>query len=95
MQVRIRIPSPLRELVVGAPVVVVDVTDDQPTVAAVLDALALHHPALGRRLRDELGRPRVHVNLFLGADNVRDLHGLTTPITPGDELSIIPAVSGG
>ncbi len=38
---------------------------------------------------------RVHVNLFVGADNIRDLDGLTTSITPGAELSIIPAISGG
>ena len=65
------------------------------TVAAVLDALAVQHPALERRVRDELGRARPHVNLFVGSDNVRDLDGLATPIRAGEELSIIPAVSGG
>ena len=56
---------------------------DAVTVAAVLDALAVVHPALERRVRDELGRTRVHVNLFVGTDNVRDLDGLATPIPPG------------
>jgi molybdopterin converting factor small subunit len=65
------------------------------TVGSVLDALAVDHPALERRVRDELGRTRVHVNLFVGSNNVRDLDGLGTPITPGVELSIIPAISGG
>ena len=65
------------------------------TVGSVLDALAVDYPALERRVRDELGRTRVHVNLFVGADNVRDLDGLATPIAPGGELSIIPAISGG
>jgi molybdopterin converting factor small subunit len=37
----------------------------------------------------------VHVNLFVGADNIRDLDGLETVIAPGLELSIIPAISGG
>jgi molybdopterin converting factor small subunit len=46
-------------------------------------------------VRDELGRTRTHVNLFVGAENVRDLDGLATPIKPGEELSIIPAISGG
>jgi molybdopterin synthase sulfur carrier subunit len=95
MTVRVRVPTALRELVSGSQTVVVDVDGDNVTVGSVLDALALEHPALERRVRDEMGRTRVHVNLFVGADNVRDLDGLATPITPGDELSIIPAISGG
>jgi molybdopterin synthase sulfur carrier subunit len=104
MEVLIRVPTALRELVAGAHTVVVDVggaagpvgaAGDAVTVGSVLDALALAHPALERRVRDELGRTRVHVNLFVGADNVRDLDGLATPIGPGDGLSIIPAISGG
>ena len=95
MKVRVRVPTALRELVAGSQTVLVDVAGDEVTVGSVLDALAVAYPALERRVRDELGRTRVHVNLFVGADNVRDLDGLATPITPGDELSIIPAISGG
>jgi molybdopterin converting factor small subunit len=109
IKVRVRVPTALRDLVAGQQSVVIDVDDggatgppgsgdaprDAVTVASALDALAIEYPALERRVRDELGRPRVHVNLFVGADNVRDLDGLTTPITQGDDLSIIPAVSGG
>lgn len=98
MEVRVRVPTALRELVAGAPAVLVDVEsegDGTANVGAVLDALAVVHPALERRVRDEQGRTRVHVNLFVGADNVRDLGGLTTPVPPGAELSIIAAVSGG
>ena len=98
MEIRVRIPTQLRELVDGAPTVRVDVAagdDTAVTVGAALDALATSFPALKRRVRDEQGRTRVHVNLFVGADNVRDLDGAATLIAPGSELSIIPAVSGG
>ena len=95
MNVRVRVPTALRELVGGAQSVELDVASETVTVGTVLDALALAHPALERRVRDELGRTRVHVNLFVGADNVRDLDGLATPIASGTDLSIIPAVSGG
>lgn len=98
MDVRIRVPTQLRDLVAGAGVVEVAVgvgADGMSTVATVLDGLALEHPVLERRIRDEHGRTRGHVNLFLGSDNVRDRNGLATPISPGEELSIIPAVSGG
>ncbi|HWM22833.1 MAG TPA: ubiquitin-like small modifier protein 1 [Ilumatobacteraceae bacterium] len=96
-EVRVRVPTALRDLVAGSQSVVVDSNSsgDKVTVGDVLDALAVVHPALERRVRDEMGRPRVHVNLFVGADNVRDLDGLATAIGPGAELSIIPAVSGG
>lgn len=96
MEVRVRVPSALRQLVDGASSVIVDASDQSPvTVAVVLDLLAAQHPALERRVRDELGRPRVHVNVFVGADNVRDLDGLATAVRPGQELFILPAVSGG
>ena len=101
MEVLVRVPTPLRSLVAGARTVVLDVDSSSAadpatvTVGAVLDTLAVEHPPLERRVRDELGRVRVHVNLFVGADNIRDLDGLTTSITPGAELSIIPAISGG
>ena len=104
MEVRVRIPGPLRELVGGETTVVVDVEPvaaggssgaPRVTFTAVLDALALEHHALERRVLDELGRPRTHVNLFVGADNVRDLDGLRTPVAPGVEVSILPAISGG
>jgi molybdopterin converting factor small subunit len=105
MEVRVRVPTALRELVGGTHTVVVmveagsgasrDAAAGNATVSSVLDALAVEHPALERRVRDELGRRRAHVNLFVGDDNVRDLQGLATPIPPGIEVSILPAVSGG
>ena len=61
----------------------------------MLDALATVHPALERRIRDEQGQMRRHVNVFIGADNVRDRDGMATPIDDDQELTIIPAVSGG
>jgi molybdopterin converting factor small subunit len=100
--VRLRVPAALRELTGGAAVLDVRVeTADavdaagRATVRDVLDSLATANPALERRLRDELGTVRPHVNLFVGADNVRDLDGIDTVVTPGDDVSVVPAVSGG
>ncbi len=97
MLVRVRVPAGLRDLVAGAAEVAVtlDTPSGTATVAAVLDALVEHHPALERRIRDERGRPRRHVNLFVGADNIRDRQGLDTLMAAGSELTVLPAVSGG
>ena len=94
MDVRVRVPTPLRDVAGGAAEVVVAV-DGTVTVGAVLDALATTHPALERRVRDEVGRVRPHVNLFVGEDHIRDLEALATPVPPGVEVSVIAAVSGG
>lgn len=93
-----RVPTQLRDLVGGAAVVTVEVpaaVDGSATVGDVLDALGMRHPALERRIRDERGNARTHVNLFVGPDNVRDRDGPMTAIAAGQELTIIPAVSGG
>lgn len=64
-------------------------------VAAVLDRLAQSHPALERRLRNEQGHLRPHINVFLGDDNIRDLDHLGTNLSGGAEIVILPAISGG
>jgi molybdopterin converting factor small subunit len=93
-EVRVRVPSALRELAGGAASVTVAV-DGGATVGGVLDALARIHPALERRVRDESGQLRAHVNVFVGAENARDHGGQDAPVPAGGELSILPAVSGG
>ena len=65
------------------------------TVGAVIDALSVAHPAVGRRVRDEAGALRRHVNIFVGADNARDLDDADTLVPEGAEVAVLPAISGG
>ena len=65
------------------------------TVRAALEDLERSQPALHRNLCDETGRVRKHLNVFVNSDNVRDLEGIDTALTPGDVVTILPAVSGG
>jgi len=95
MRIRVRLPTQLRNLADGDSSVDVVIDSTPVTVSSVLDSLAVTHPALERRVRDETGRTRVHVNLFVDADNIRDLDGVETMIAEGSDVSIIPAISGG
>ena len=66
-----------------------------PTVRAALEDLERSQSALYRNLCDETGKVRRHLNVFVNSDNVRDLDGIDTTLTPGDVVTILPAVSGG
>jgi sulfur-carrier protein len=94
MKVHVRLPTALRDIGGGRATLDVDLPADA-TVVDLLDAMALAHPALERRIRDEQGVVRTHVNVFVGDENIRGLAGTGTVLRPGDEVSILAAVSGG
>lgn len=89
--VTIHVLGPLRTYCAGASQIPVSA----PTVRAALAELERSQQALYRNLCDETGRVRQHLNVFVNADNMRDLNGVDTPLTPGDVVAILPAVSGG
>ncbi|HEX7276996.1 MAG TPA: hypothetical protein VF244_06435 [Acidimicrobiales bacterium] len=62
------------------------------TVGAVVDAVTAAHPAVGRRIRDEAGSLRRHVNVFVGSEKAA---GLQAPVPEGADLTVLPAISGG
>jgi MoaD family protein len=95
VNVTVRLPAALRELARGEKTIEVELDDGPATVATVLDALAVRLPAVERRIRDETGLLRRHVNVFVGDTNVRDGAGLAQPLPDGAEIQVIPAVSGG
>ena len=94
MTVAVRVPASLRSFAGGQGVVHLDLHPGAD-VGTVLDHLAVAFPALERRVRDEQGRLRRHVNLFVGAVHIRDLDDLATTLADGSEVVILPAVSGG
>ena len=94
MDVCVRVPTALRELGGGRSTLALDLREEA-TISDLLDAIGSAHPALERRIRDEQGRVRTHVNLFVGDENVRALDGAGTVLRAGDEVSIVAAVSGG
>jgi len=60
-----------------------------------IEGLDAKFPGLKERLLDEAGQIRRFVNIYVNGEDVRFLQGLDTPLHPGDEVSIVPAVAGG
>lgn len=65
------------------------------TVAEALTLLWTRHVGLRDRVVTERGQVRPHVGIFVNADNVRHRQGLDTVVAAGDEITILPAISGG
>jgi sulfur-carrier protein len=91
MAVRIKLPTQLRDAAGNRAETEVEGT----TVGEVLDALYAEHGELRTRLADGGGGLRRFVNVYLGGEDIRFLEGLDTPVSDGDELTILPAVAGG
>ena len=94
LRVVVCLASALRPHAGGASHVHLDLPEPV-TVGAVIDAVADAHPAVGRRIRDEAGTLRRHVNVFVGPDNFRDLDAEDTVVPESAEVTVLPAVSGG
>jgi len=93
MAVVFHIPGYLRAFTAGAARVELEAS---PThVGEALVALWTFHPGVRDRVVTEPGEVRPHINIFVGDENIRFAQGLMTPVPPGAEISIVPAVSGG
>jgi len=89
--ITIFIPGPLREYCQGASTL----PSSAPNVRTALEELERNHPALHRNVCDETGAVRRHINIFVNDSHMRDRDGLETALLPGDEVIILPSVSGG
>jgi molybdopterin synthase sulfur carrier subunit len=61
------------------------------TVAEVIDDLDRQVPGMRNRLLDAGPAIRAHVNIYVAAERA----DLDSPVSPGSDVHIIPAVSGG
>jgi len=72
-----------------------EVTLDASNLREAIDGLASAHPSLAERLRDEHGKLRPHMALFVNEDDARLLGWEDAPLREGDIVHVIPALSGG
>ena len=88
MPCTVNIASPLRSYTNGASCV----EAEGASVVAVLADLDARFPGIRFRMIDEQNRIRRHIRLFV---NTNPVHVLTQPVTPGDTVHLICALSGG
>ena len=91
MSVTIFVPGPLRDYCDGAS----RLTSSASSVRAVLQEIERRHPSLYSGICDDTGAVRRHINIFVNDTHMRDREGLDTALIPGDEVIVLPAVSGG
>ncbi|MGC8626353.1 MAG: MoaD/ThiS family protein [Acidimicrobiales bacterium] len=88
---QVRVPAMLLSATGGADLIEVEAQ----TVGGALAEIKRRFPLLAERVLGPDGDLLPSVNLFLGEDDVRFLNGLETPVAGGQELTLLPALSGG
>ncbi|MFF0431887.1 MoaD/ThiS family protein [Streptomyces sp. NPDC004327] len=91
MAIEVRIPTILRTYTDGAKAV----DGSGETLDKLIADLETRHAGIRERLIDENGKLRRFVNVYLNDEDVRFLDGLTTELSDGDHVTILPAVAGG
>lgn len=91
MPVKVMIPTALRQFANGNDTIDLEGVD----VGQIMGRLADTFPQLKRHMFDDDGELRNFVNVYINDENIRDRQQQGTPLQPGDELTIVPAIAGG
>lgn len=86
----VQIPTILRSYTGGAK----SVEGSGSTLGELFADLDARHPGISERLVDG-GELRRFVNVYLNDEDVRFLEGISTAVSDGDNVTILPAVAGG
>ncbi|MDW6062413.1 MoaD/ThiS family protein [Streptomyces sp. FXJ1.4098] len=90
MAIEVRIPTILRTYTDGQKAV----EASGNTIAELFADLETRHTGIQERLVND-GELRRFVNVYLNDEDVRFLDGVSTKLTDGDSVTILPAVAGG
>ncbi|WP_405729648.1 MoaD/ThiS family protein [Streptomyces sp. NBC_01537] len=90
MAIEVRIPTILRTYTDGQKAV----EGSGNTLDELFTDLDTRHAGIRERIVQDGGLRRF-VNVYLNDEDVRFLDGITTKLTDGDSVTILPAVAGG
>jgi len=85
---RVLVPTPLRSYTANR----AEVEGSGETMTKLLEDLDRSFPGIRFRMIDEQNRIRQHIRLFVNRERVSDLQH---PLSAGDEVQILCALSGG
>jgi molybdopterin converting factor small subunit len=68
---------------------------DAASVRGLLEDLERQYPRIRSKLRDESGKLRPYVRVFVNGEDVHELKGLETPIGPADSVDVLHSIQGG
>ncbi len=91
MAVKVRIPTPLRQLTNGVDMIETPAGD----IAQVLQHVCQKFDGMDKRLFKQPGELNRFVNIYLNDEDIRFLENLATVVKDGDDVSIVPAIAGG
>ena len=69
-----------------------EIDADGATIAELVADLDRRYPGLRFRVIDEQDRMRAHIRFFINGEQVFDMN---SPLSPGDSVQIVQALSGG
>jgi molybdopterin converting factor small subunit len=64
-------------------------------LSALLSDIDQTFPALGNQIKDEDGKLRRFINIYVNDEDIRFLGGDTYAFQDGDEIMLIPSIAGG
>ncbi|MFI6286591.1 MoaD/ThiS family protein [Streptomyces sp. NPDC051018] len=93
MAIEVRIPTILRTYTDGAKAV----EGSGDTLAELFADLETRHAGIRERIVDNANGDQLRrfVNVYLNDEDVRFLDGISTKLSDGDNVTILPAVAGG
>ena len=68
---------------------------DAENLAGLLAEFDTKFPALAQNVKDENGKLRRFVNVYVNDEDIRFLGGESHPFEDGDEVMLIPSIAGG
>jgi molybdopterin synthase sulfur carrier subunit len=90
LAVTVKIPAQLRALTGNES----EAQVEGSSVGEALEAVYARFEGLRDRITED-GELRRFVNVYVGGEDIRFGQGLDTPVSDGDEITILPAVAGG
>jgi molybdopterin synthase sulfur carrier subunit len=90
-KVKVRIPAPLQKMTQNKQ----EVESSAGNIRELIIDLEKQFPGIKDRLLDEKGKIRRFINFYVNDEDIRFLKQDETPLSDGNEVSIIPAIAGG